>query len=157
MRGRTKYKKKIIKPDQKYQSVLVSKLINKIILRGQKSTAQNIVYRAMELVSKNIKQEPLQILEQAISNVSPLLEVKSKRIGGATYQVPMEVKPERKVTLAFRWIIAAARDRQGKAMEEFLAQEIIDAYNKTGTAMTKRANLHKMAEANRAFAHFARY
>lgn len=157
MRGRAKYKKKIIKPDQKYQSVLVSKFINKIILRGQRKTAQNIVYRAMDLIGKNIGQQPLVILEQAIANISPLLEVKSKRIGGATYQVPMEVRSERKVTLAFRWIIAAARQRQGKPMEEFLAQEIIDAYNKTGAAMTKRTNLHKMAEANRAFAHFARY
>lgn len=157
MRGRAHYKKKIIQPDAKYQSVALAKFINKIMLRGQKETAQNIVYRALQIIKDKTQTEPLEVWETAIANASPLLEVRSKRIGGATYQVPMEVRPERKFTLASRWIIEAARNRQGKAMPELLAEEITNAYNKTGYALTKRENMHKMAEANKAFAHFARF
>jgi len=157
MRGRKQVPKRKIKPDQKFKSVLVSQLINKIMLRGQKETAKNIVYKAFGIVKEKTKKDPLEVFETAIDNVAPLLEVRSKRIGGAAYQVPMEVNPQRRITLAMRWIIDAARKKQGKPMEEFLSQEIIDAYNKTGTAMTKRQNMHKMAEANKAFAHFARF
>ncbi|EKD56301.1 MAG: hypothetical protein ACD_58C00238G0003 [uncultured bacterium] len=157
MRGRSKYKKRVIKIEDKYQSELLSKFINKVLLRGQKETAKNIVYRALDILTDKTKKDALAVFEEAIHNVSPLLEVRSKRIGGATYQVPMEVRTDRKNTLAMRWIINAARDRQGKPMKELLAEEILNAYNKTGIAMTKRENMHKMAEANKAFAHFARF
>lgn len=157
MRGRSKYKKRTISADPQFNSVMVAKFINKVMLRGQKETATNIVYRAFKITEEKTKQSALQVFETAINNASPLLEVRSKRIGGATYQVPMEVRPERKIALAIRWLIESARNKQGKPMEEFLAQEILDAYNKTGSAMTKRENMHKMAEANKAFAHFARF
>ncbi len=157
MRGKRHYQKRIIKPDTKYNSEMVAKLINYVMVGGKKKTATSIVYKAFELVEKKLQKPELEVFEQAVNNVSPLLEVRSKRIGGATYQVPMEVRPERKVALSFRWMIDSAFAKQGKAMEEFLAQEIIDAYNKTGAAMTKRENMHKMAEANKAFAHFARF
>lgn len=156
MRGRKYIRKRKIKPDYKYNSVLVSKFINKILLAGQKKTAENIVYKCFDIIKEKIKKDPLEIFDTAIKNVSPLLEVRSKRIGGATYQVPMEVREDRKVTLAMRWMIDSARSKQGKPMEELLAEEIINAFNKTGAAMTKRENMHKMAEANRAFAHYAR-
>lgn len=157
MRGRPYIRKREILPDPKYNSILVAKFINKIMLNGQKETSRFIVYKALGLAEEKLKKPALEIFETALKNASPLLEVKSKRIGGATYQVPMEVKPDRKLTLAMRWIIEAARSRQGKPREEFLAQEILDAYNNTGEAMRKRETLHKMAEANRAFAHFARF
>jgi len=157
MRGRSHYKKKILKPDEKYQSVLVSQLINKVMIRGQKETSRKIIYEAFSIVADKTKKDPLEVFEESLGNVSPLLEVRSKRIGGATYQVPMEVRPERKVALAFRWMIDSARKKQGKPLQEFLAAEIIDGYNKTGAAMAKRENMHKMAEANKAFAHFARF
>ena len=157
MRGRAKYKKRIIKPDSKYQSVDLAKFINKVLLRGQKDTATNIIYKALDIVAEKAKKEPLEVFNNSISNASPLLEVRSKRIGGATYQVPMEVRADRKFTLASRWIINSARSRKGKAMHELLAEEILNAYNRTGAAMTKRENMHKMAEANKAFAHFARF
>jgi small subunit ribosomal protein S7 len=157
MRGKSHYQKKIIKPDVKYNSETVSKFINYIMIGGKKKTATNIVYKAFEITQKKLNKPALEIFEQAITNVSPLLEVRSKRVGGATYQVPMEVRPERKVALSMRWMIDSALGKQGKPMEEFLAQEIVDAYNKTGAGMTKRENMHKMAEANKAFAHFARF
>ena len=157
MRGRKYLKKREIKPDSKYNSVLITKFINKIMLGGQKKTAEKIVYKALDIVTEKTKKDALEAFDTAIKNASPLLEVKSKRIGGATYQVPTEVREDRKTTLAMRWIIDAARNRQGKPMEEFLANEILDAYNKTGAAMTKRENMHKMAEANKAFAHYARF
>lgn len=157
MRGRTHTPKREIKPDEKYNSALVAKFINKIMLDGQKATARNIVYKAFDVIAEKTKKPPVEVLQAAIENVSPLLEVKSKRVGGATYQVPMEVRQERKVALSFRWMIDSARAKQGKPMEDFLAAEILDAYNKTGAAMAKRENMHKMAEANKAFAHFARF
>lgn len=157
MRGRKHLKKREIKPDRKYNSVIVSKLINKIMIGGKKRIAENIVYGALDIVKEKTKKDAMEAFDIAIKNSSPLLEVRSKRIGGATYQVPTEVREDRKTTLAMRWIIEAARNRQGKPMEEFLAGEIMDAYNKTGAAMTKRENMHKMAEANKAFAHYARF
>lgn len=157
MRGKSHYQKRTIKPDVKYNSQMVAKLINYVMVGGKKKTATNIVYKAFEIIKKKLDKPELEVFEQAVVNVSPLLEVRSKRIGGATYQVPMEVRPERKVALSYRWMIDSAFNKQGKSMEEFLAQEIIDAYNKTGAAMTKRENMHKMAEANKAFAHFARF
>ena len=157
MRGRKYIKKREIKPDKKYNSVLIEKLINKLLIGGKKEVSRNIVYKSFDIVKEKTKKDPLVVFETAIKNASPLLEVRSKRIGGATYQVPMEVKEDRKVTLAMRWIIGAARAKQGKNMEIFLANEIIDSYNKTGSAMAKRENMHKMAEANKAFAHYARF
>jgi small subunit ribosomal protein S7 len=150
-----KFKKRDIAPDSKYGSVLVSRFINKIMKGGKKSLAQRILYQAMETIKKNTKQEPLEILERAIENVSPLIEVKPQRVGGATYQVPKEVKGERKESLAMRWIIKVAGAKSAKTMEERLAEEIIKAYNNEGEAVKKKINMHKMAEANRAFAHFA--
>lgn len=157
MRGKKQAKKRDIKPDQKYNSIVISKFINKIMLRGQKRTAENIVYKSLEIGSAKVKEKPLDFFDKVIGNVKPLLEVKSKRIGGATYQVPMEVPRDRAETLAMRWIIDASRTKQGKPMEIILSDEMINAYNKTGSAMMKRENTHKMAEANRAFAHYARF
>ncbi|MBC8469882.1 MAG: 30S ribosomal protein S7 [Planctomycetes bacterium] len=145
-----------LKPDAKYNSKLVSKFVNCLMLDGKKSTAQQVFYDAMDIISKNVKDaEVLEVFEKAINNVKPLLEVRSKRIGGASYQVPMQVSSKRQQSLAFRWILASARGKKGKPMCQRLASELIDAYNEHGTAMTTRENIHRMAEANKAFAHFA--
>ncbi|MBU4284803.1 30S ribosomal protein S7 [Patescibacteria group bacterium] len=143
-------------PDPKYNSVLVSKFINNLMKRGKKSVSQDIFYSALEEAAKSLKKEnPLEILEQAMKNTSPLLEVKSRRVGGANYQVPYEVKGKRKEALAMRWIIDAARKGKGKAMANKLAKELADAFNNTGEAVKKKEGTHRVAEANRAFAHFA--
>lgn len=145
-----------LKPDAKYNNKLVSKFVNCLMWDGKKSTAQRVFYDAMDIIGKNIKDaEALEVFEKAINNVKPLLEVRSKRIGGASYQVPMQVSSKRQQSLAFRWILAAARGKKGKPMCERLASELIDAYNEHGIAMTTRENVHRMAEANKAFAHFA--
>ncbi len=146
--------KRKIKPDMKFNSVLVSKMINKVMWDGKKSVAERIVYNALDIVSKRLKQEPMEILEKALANVKPEVEVKSRRIGGATYQIPIEVASDRQVALALNWIITFARGRKGKPMAEKLALELIDAYNNTGSAVKKKEDTHKMAEANMAFAHF---
>lgn len=147
---------KQLKPDGKFNSKLVSKFINSMMWQGKKSTATMIFYDALEIVASKVKDvAPLEIFETAINNVKPHLEVRSKRVGGASYQVPMPVNPKRQQSLAFRWILASARGKKGKAMHERLAAELFDAYNKQGGAMTTRENIHKMAEANKAFAHFA--
>ena len=148
-------KKIIVEPDYKYSSLLVAKLINKVMERGKKSVAEKIVYGAMELAEKAIKKPALEVLGAALENAGPQLELKSRRIGGANYQVPYEVRGERKMTLAFRWIIDAARSGKGKPMQEKLTAEIINAYNNTGIAIKKKTDTHRMAEANKAFAHFA--
>jgi len=153
-------RKKVVKleinPDPKYNSLLAAKFINNLMERGKKSVAQKIFYSALEIAAKNLKKEdPLEILDQAIKNTSPLLEVKSRRVGGANYQVPYEVKGKRREALAFRWVIGAARKKKGKAMAEKLAQELMDAFNNTGDAVKKKEETHRVAEANRAFAHFA--
>ena len=145
-----------LKPDPKYNSKLVSKFVNCLMWGGKKSTAQKVFYDAMKIIGKNVKDaESLEVFEKAINNVKPLLEVRSKRIGGASYQVPMQVSTRRQQSLAFRWILASARGKKGKPMCERLASELIDAYNERGSAMTTRENIHRMAEANKAFAHFA--
>lgn len=141
-------------PDYKFNSVLVSKVINKLFLRGKKSVAERIFYSSMDIIKEKTKQDPMDVLTRAIENVKPLLEVKARRVGGATYQVPVDVRKDRQVALAIRWIIELARARTGKAMKERLAQELIDASNKVGAAIKKREDTHKMAEANRAFAHY---
>jgi len=145
-----------LKADAKFNSKLVSKFVNCLMWDGKKSVAYKVFYDAMAQVEKKIKDvPPLEIFETAIENVKPLLEVRSKRVGGASYQVPMQVSYKRQQSLAFRWILAAARGKKGKPMHIRLASELSDAYNKEGTAMTTRENVHRMAEANKAFAHFA--
>lgn len=148
-------KKIILEPDYKYSSLLVAKFINKVMMGGKKSIAEKIVYGALERAEKELKKPALEVLDAAFNNAGPQLELKSRRIGGANYQVPYEVRGERKMALAFRWIIGAARSQKGKPMREKLAQEIINAYNNTGVAIKKKTDIHRMAEANKAFAHFA--
>jgi len=155
-RGHQKLKRNELVADRKYGSTLITKFINYVMDNGKKTVAENIVYGALEDSAKKLNHEPLEVLEQMLKNVGPLLEVKAKRIGGANYQVPMEVNRARKETLALRWIIAAAKSRKGVPMAQKLADEIMDACNNTGAAIKKKEDTHRMAEANKAFAHFAR-
>lgn len=147
-------RKRKIEPDHLYNSSIVAKLINRIILRGKKAVAEKIVYRALDNAGKKLNLPPLEALNKAISNVKPVLEVKPRRVGGATYQVPVEVRGERGIELAISWIIQFARLRKGRPMSEKLAEEIVAASSGEGLAVKKREDLHKMAEANRAFAHY---
>jgi small subunit ribosomal protein S7 len=143
-----------IDPDFRYNSVLVSKFINKLMKSGKKSTAQRIFYDALDLVEARAKRPGLDVFEQAVKNATPILEVKPRRVGGATYQVPVEVRPDRRMSLAIRWLIGSARRRPGKSMAEKLAGELMDAANNTGMTVKKREDTHRMAEANRAVAHY---
>jgi small subunit ribosomal protein S7 len=156
MRGKQAPKRKI-KPDPKFNNVLIAKFINYIMNDGKKSIAQTIVYKGFEFVSEKTKLDPIDVFDQAIKNVGPNLEVKGRRVGGANYQVPIVVAGDRKIQLAFRWIIEAARNKKGKPMYIRLAQELMDASNNEGDAIKKKLDIHKMAEANKAFAHFARH
>lgn len=149
-------KRRPLQPDLAHQSVRVSKFINYIMERGKKNTARRIVYSAFDLIKERTKTEPLTIFEEALRNVGPITELRSRRVGGANYQIPYEVSPERKTTLAMRWIIEAASGKKGKPMGEKLADELLAAVKNEGEAIKKRENVHRMAEANRAFAHFAR-
>jgi small subunit ribosomal protein S7 len=151
---RTKPEKRTTPPDVRYNSVLLQGFINRLMRRGKKSTAVRVVYDALDLIEARAKRPPLEIFEQAIKNVSPMLEVKPRRVGGATYQVPVEVAADRRLSLAVRWILAATRTRGGKSMAEKLAGELLDAANNSGAAIKRREETHKMAEANRAFAHY---
>ena len=145
-----------LQPDFRYQSILVTKFINNLMSCGKKSTATTEFYNAMDISSKKIKDHsPIEVFEAAIENVKPLVEVKSKRVGGATYQVPVDVPRKRQQALAIRWLLASARSKKGQKIRNALANEFIDAYNKQGAAITVRTNIHKMAEANKAFAHFS--
>ncbi len=153
---RRAYKKHKISPDGIYNEVVVSQFINKVMKSGKKTIAQKIVYAAFNIIKDKTKKEPLEIFKLAIENASPLLEVKPKRIGGATYQVPMEVRGERRLALATKWILDAARAKKGKPMAEKLAAELMDCVNNQGNAIKKKADTHRMAEANKAFARFAR-
>ena len=155
MAKRKKKVKRDISPDPVYNNVIVAKFINQVMRRGKKTIARKIVYGAFSIIKEKTQKEPLEIFDMALTNSSPLLEVKAKRIGGATYQIPREVKGERKLTLAMRWIIRAAKSKKGKPMREKLAAELIDAANNTGAAVKKKEDTHRMAEANRAFAHFS--
>ena len=152
---RKKKEKRIISPDSVYNNVIVAKFINQVMRRGKKTIARKIVYNAFDVIGEKTKKEPLEVFNLALENASPLLEVKPKRIGGATYQVPREVRGDRRMTLAMRWIILAAKSRKGKPMREKLAEELINAANNEGAAIKKKIDTHRMAEANRAFAHFA--
>ena len=156
-RDTRKVQKREIKPDLKYKRILVSKIINKIMLNGKKTTATNLIYGALEIIERETKKPAIEVLEQAVKNVSPVLQVRSRRIGGATYQVPVAVRGNRRLHYALTWLRDAARARSGVSYDRAFAQEIIDAYNNVGTAVKRREDTHKMAEANKAFAHFARY
>ena len=153
-RGARKIAKRIPPPDAKYNSITVAKFINKLMMRGQKATAERVVYNALELAAQQVNSSPEEALEQAIKNAMPLLMVKSRRVGGATYQVPTEVEEDKGRALAVRWLIASARARSGKSMKEKLASELVDAFHGRGATIKKRDDIHKMAEANKAFAHY---
>jgi len=144
-----------LKPDTRFGSLVVSKFINCLMYDGKKSTAEGVFYTAMDQIADKLKADPLPVFDQALENAKPLVEVRSKRIGGANYQVPVEVNKKRQQTLAIRWILEAVRGRKGRPMAEKLAQELVDCYNKSGTTIQKRENTHRMAEANKAFSHFA--
>ena len=146
--------KRKINPDIKYNSEHVEMCINRIMMRGKKSVARGIVYDAFELIEQRTNREPLEIFDQALRNATPLIEVKPRRVGGATYQIPVEVAPDRRVSLALRWLIAASRARSGKSMAEKLATELMDAANNVGATVKRREDTHRMAEANRAYAHY---
>ena len=151
---RNRPEKRVIPPDVKYNSVEVQSFINRVMKNGKKSLATRLIYDAFDIIQEKTKKMPLEVFMAALKNASPIMEVKPRRVGGATYQVPMEVSPERQFALATRWIIAAARARSGKSFSEKLAAELMDAANNQGAAVRKREETHKMAEANRAFSHY---
>ena len=154
MPRRNRPPKREIAPDIKYNSVLVSRFVNKLMKDGKKSTAQRVFYDALDLIEGRAKRPGLEVFEQAVKNATPIIEVKPRRVGGATYQVPVEVRSDRQLSLAIRWLIGTARQRPGKSMAEKLANELMDAANNTGQTIKKREDTHRMAEANRAFAHY---
>jgi len=146
--------KKDVLPDPIYLSKVVTKLINQIMLDGKKGTAQSIVYEAFDMVKEKLSLEPMAIFNQALNNIMPVLEVKARRVGGSTYQVPIEIRPDRRQTLGIRWLVNYTRKRSEKTMNARLAGELLDAYNNTGNSVKKKEDVHKMAEANKAFAHY---
>jgi small subunit ribosomal protein S7 len=151
---RAKPEEREILPDILYNSVQVQTMVQHVLKRGKKSVATGLVYDAMDMIKERTQKSPIEVFETALKNVSPVMEVRPRRVGGATYQVPMEVSTDRRTTLAIRWILSAARDRSGKSFSDKLAGELIDAFNETGSAIRKRDETHKMAEANRAFSHY---
>lgn len=156
MAKKFKSTERFLKPDPKYGDRLASKFINGLMLKGKKLKAETIFYAALDIVAEKEKgKPPIEVFTTAVENVKPILEVRSKRVGGSTYQVPIEVSQKRRLSLAIRWMLQATREKKGSPMAQRLATEICDAYNKQGTAMTTRENIHRMAEANKAFAHFA--
>ncbi len=154
MPRRREIAKREILPDPKYHNQLVAKFINSLLKRGKKSVAESILYGAFDIIEKKIKEPPVDVFEKAVSNVKPVIEVKARRVGGSTYQVPTEVAPSRRVALGIRWLILHAHERGEKTMKEKLAAELIDAANNRGAAIKKKESVHKMAEANKAFAHY---
>ncbi len=154
MPRRGKVERRPIPPDPKYGNVWVQKFINKVMREGKKTVAEKIVYGAFDIIQRQTGRNPVEVFEQAVRNAMPVLEVRPRRVGGATYQVPIEVRPERRVSLAMRWLVESARNRPGKTMIEKLAAELMDAARGTGATIKRRDDLHKMAEANRAFAHY---
>ncbi len=146
--------KRDVLPDPVYGSKVVAKLINQIMLDGEKSVAQKIVYDAFTSMGEKLNQDPMEIFKQALANITPVVEVKARRVGGANYQVPIEIRPERRQTLAIRWLVLSTRKRSEREMSKKLAAELIDAYNNTGASVKKKEDTHRMAEANKAFAHF---
>ena len=154
MARRRRAEKRLITPDTRFSSELVARLINSIMERGKKSTAERIVYGALDQLQQITQQDPLQVFQQALDNIKPQLEVKSRRVGGATYQVPMEIREDRRQALALRWLLQSARKRPGKTMVDKLSGELMDAFQNQGNTIKKKEETHKMAEANRAFAHY---
>ena len=154
MSRKAKFKRRPVTPDSKYQSQKVTKLINGIMMGGKKSIAESLVYEALEKLGKETNQKPLDAFDTVLKNIMPAMEVKSRRVGGSTYQVPMEVRPKRAFSLAIRWLVSYARKRSGKSMALNLSNELIDIFNSTGGTVKKREETHKMAESNKAFAHF---
>ena len=154
MSRRREIPKRIVLPDPKFGSLQIAKFVNMIMKGGKKSTAESIIYKALDRITEKSEGEPTEVMEQALENVKPMVEVKSRRVGGATYQVPVEVRPDRRIALAMRWIIEAARKRGEKSMQLKLAGELMDASENRGSAVKKREDTHRMAEANKAFAHF---
>ncbi|HID61629.1 MAG TPA: 30S ribosomal protein S7 [Anaerolineae bacterium] len=154
MPRRSRPPRREIEPDIKYDSVMVARFINKLMMRGKKSIAERILYDAFDIIESRVHKNPLDVFEQAVNNAAPILEVKPRRVGGATYQVPVEVRPERRISLAMRWLVQNARKRAGKSMAEKLAAELMDAARGQGATIKKKEDTHKMAEANRAFAHY---
>ena len=149
--------KRIPLPDSRFNSVPVQQFINKVMQRGKKSTAEKIVYQSLELAAERLKKTPMEVFEVALRNAGPVIEVKPKRVGGATYQVPVEVKSDRRQSLAMRWLLISARSRSGKPMHERLAAELMDAFNNTGTTIKRKEDVQRMAEANRAFSHYGKF
>ena len=154
MPRRREVEKRDVLPDPKFNNKLVAKFVNSLLKKGKKSVAESILYGAFDIVEKKLKEQPVELFEKAVSNVKPVIEVKSRRVGGSTYQVPTEVAPARRTALAIRWLITNAQGRTEKTMREKLAGELIDAANNRGGAIKKRESVHKMAEANKAFAHY---
>lgn len=154
MPRRYRPERRVVAPDPKYNSELLAKFINNVMVDGKKSTARGIVYDALDLVSERTGKASIDVFEQAMDNIAPTIEVKPRRVGGATYQVPVEVGPQRRTSLAMRWLLNAARSRNGKTFADKLAAELLDAANNAGLAVKKREDTHRMAEANKAFAHF---
>lgn len=157
MPRRARVQRRDMVPDARYHSEVLSKFINKVMQRGKKGTAERIVYNAMETIQQRTGREPLEVFEQALYNATPLLEVKPRRVGGATYQVPVQIEGARRTSLAMRWLLQSARNRSGKSMDEKLANELLDAFNNTGATIKRREDTHRMAEANRAFSHYGRF
>lgn len=151
---RAKPEKREILPDMRYNSIHLQTLVQHVLKQGKRSVAIGLIYKAMDLIKERTEKNPLDVFENALKNVSPIMEVRPRRVGGATYQVPMEVSVDRRTTLAIRWILSAAHERSGKSFPDKLAGELIDAFNETGSAIRKRDETHKMAEANRAFSHY---
>lgn len=154
MPRRSKTERRPVQPDPRYGSELLARFINKVMQRGKKGVAERIVYDALDQIQERSGREPLEVFQQAIQNATPLLEVKPRRVGGATYQVPVQIEPQRRQSLAVRWILQSARARAGRSMAEKLAGELTDAANNTGATIKRREDTHRMAEANRAFAHY---
>ncbi len=154
MPRRSKVQRRLIIPDARYNNEMVTRFINKIMQRGKKGLAERIMYDAMQMIQDRTGNDPVAVFEQALQNATPMLEVKPRRVGGATYQVPVQIEGTRRQSLAIRWLLQSARSRSGKTMQERLANELLDAYNGTGATIKKREDTHRMAEANRAFSHF---
>lgn len=154
MPRRREVAKRVINPDPKFGDIIVAKFVNSLMIGGKKSTAEGILYTAFDLIEERTKEEPLKLFKKALENVKPMVEVKSRRVGGATYQVPVEVKANRRNALAMRWLVSYSRDRSENTMAERLANELIDAANGRGNAVKKREDTHRMAEANKAFSHY---
>ena len=157
MPRRAKVQRRVLIPDARFNSETVARFINKVMERGKKGLAERIVYGAMDSIQQRTGREPLEVFEQALYNATPVLEVKPRRVGGATYQVPVQIEGSRRQSLAMRWLLTSARNRNGKSMEEKLANELLDAFNNTGATIKRREDTHRMAEANKAFSHYGRF